>query len=307
MNTKIDLSVNIAGIKMQNPVMPASGTFGYGEEYSKLLDISKLGAVVTKTTTRESREGNPQPRLLEVPAGLINSIGLANPGIEEVITKKLPFLGGFGVPVIVSIGGETMEDYQYLAERLSEVEEIVGLEINISCPNVEKGGMAFGQDPEIAGRLIEKIRGVTFLPLIVKLTPNVTDIAVIAQKAVEAGADAVSLINTLKAKAKISSRIHKGKWITGGLSGPCIKPIALEKISEIKEAGLKIPLIGMGGIMTVEDALEFFEAGVQAVAIGTATFRNPRTMEEVIEGLEKYLKAQKLSSMTELQEKPKRR
>lgn len=303
MKAKVDLSVSIAGIEMQNPVMPASGTFGYGEEYGQLFDVSKLGAVVTKTTTREPRQGNPQPRLYEVTGGIINSIGLQNPGIEEVIEKKIPFLEKFSVPVIVSIGGERLTDYQYLAERLNEVKEISALEINISCPNVENGGMVFGQDPEVAGRLIRKIKDVTSLPVIPKLTPNVTYIAEIAQAVVEAGADVISLINTVKAKAKIHLGPDKGKWITGGLSGPCIKSIALEKISEIVEAGVKVPIIGIGGIMNLEDALDFFEMGVRAIAVGTATFINPRVMLEIIEGLEKYLETQKIPSISELRKK----
>lgn len=303
---KVDLSVNIAGIEMQNPIMPASGTFGYGEKYTKLFGVSKLGAVVTKTTTKEPRQGNPQPRLYEVPGGIINSIGLQNPGIEEVITKKLPFLEQFGVPVIVSIGGERMKDYQYLAERLDKVKGIAGLEVNISCPNTEKG-MAFGQDPEVAAELVRRIKEVTSLILIVKLTPNVTHIAEIAEAVVEGGADALSLINTLKAKAKIRSGPNQGKWIIGGLSGPCVKSIASQKISEVVEAEVKVPIIGIGGIMNLEDALDFFEMGVQAIAVGTATFINPNTMTEIIEGLVKYMETQKLSNVNELREKLKRR
>ena len=303
----VNLSVEIAGIKMQNPVMPASGTLGYGEEYAGLVNISKLGAVVTKGVTVKPREGNPQPRIWETPAGMINNIGLENPGLDIVIKEKIPFLSQFGVPIIVNICGERMRDYIILAAKLNLVEEVSGLEVNISCPNVKKGGMSFGQDPKITGKLIGELRDITDLPLIVKLTPNVTDIVSVAKAAINAGADAISLINTVRARAKIRSGPHNGKWIIGGLSGPCVKPVALQKIAEIREAGLDIPIVGMGGITNLQDALEFFEAGVDAIAVGTATFVNPKTMEGIIHGLEKYMKDQKITSLDELREKIKRR
>lgn len=298
-----NLSVEIAGIRMQNPVMPASGTFGYGKEYAQLIDISKLGAVVTKGITLKPREGNPQPRICEVVGGMINSIGLQNPGVEKVIGEKLPFLRQFGVPIIVNIAGGTMEAYVQLAYRLDGVEGVAGLEVNISCPNTERGGMAFGQSPEIAFEVITKIRKATSLPLIVKLTPNVTNIVLIAKSTVEAGADALSLINTLKAKAKMRRGPHEGKWIEGGLSGPVVKPVALRMVSEIVQADLGVPVIGIGGISTTEDALDFLEAGATAIAVGTANFLNPCTMTDIIEGLRKYLKEKGCKTIAELRQK----
>ena len=305
---KINLSVNIAGISMKNPVMPASGTFGYGEEYSQLIDISRLGAVVTKGTTFNPREGNPQPRIYETASGIINCIGLQNPGIEEVIREKIPFLRQFGVPIIVNIAGETIEEYEYLVKRLDQASSkgnIAGLEVNVSCPNIKEGGMAFGQDPKILSKLIGKVRKKTSLPLIVKLTPNVTDITSIAQSAVEAGADALSLINTIKARAKIRRGPQVGKWIEGGFSGPAIKPIALRMVSEVAKANLGVPIIGIGGIMNTEDALDFFEVGATAIAIGTANFINPKVMEEMIKGLKKYLIDNKITDINHLIEKKK--
>jgi dihydroorotate dehydrogenase (NAD+) catalytic subunit len=303
MNEKIDLSVKVAGIKMKNPVMPASGTFGYGEEYTQLINISRLGAVVTKGTTVRPRQRNPPPRICETPGGMINFIGLENPGVEAVIKKKIPFLKRFGVPIIVNICGGKIDDYLELTEKLSEVKEVAALEVNISCPNVEKEGMVFGQNPRMTEELIMELREITDTPFIVKLTPNVTDIASVAKAAVEAGADAISLINTVKVRYKIPSGPAKGKWIVGGLSGPCIKPIALQKILEVVEAEVEVPIIGIGEIMKVEDALEFFEVGVQAIAVGTATFVNPNTMVEIIEDLEKHMETQKISSINELREK----
>jgi len=283
------LSVNIGDIELKNPIMPASGTFGYGEEYAQFIDLNKLGAIVTKGTTLKPRRGNPQPRLLEVEEGLINFIGLENPGVKNVIRDKIPFLRQFETPIIVNIAGETKDEFRELAEILDNVKGISGLEINISCPNIKKGGMAFGQDPELTSEVVRVVREATKLLLIVKLTPNVTDIVLIAKAAVEAGANALSLINTVKARAKIYSGPNTGKWIIGGLSGPCVKPIALQKLSEIIEARLEIPIIGMGGIMNTEDAIEFLELGATAIGIGTANFVDPCTMIKVIKGIREYL------------------
>jgi len=311
MEEDINLSVDIAGISMKNPVMPASGTFGYGEEFSQLIDISKLGAVVTKGTTLKPRQGNPQPRIYETPCGMINCIGLQNPGIEKVIQEKIPFLRQFGVPIIVNIAGETIEEYVQIARKLDEVEGAGmpdGIEINISCPNVKKGGMAFGQDPEITREVVGKLWGGKLsLPLIVKLTPNVTDIVSIAEAAVRGGADALSLINTIKTRAKIRRGPQAGKWIEGGLSGPAIKPVAIRMVKELVKANLGIPIIGIGGIMNTEDALDFFESGAITIAIGTANFINPKAMEEVIDGLKKYLISNKITDISELREKKERR
>lgn len=299
----IDLSVNIAGIRMKNPVMTASGTFGYGQEYFELIEF-KMGAIVVKTITRTPRQGNAQPRTNETATGtgMINRIGLQNVGVEIFISDKPPFLRQLEIPVIVSIGGETIEDYQYVIQRLNETIDIVGYEINVSCPNV-KDGLAFGQNAKMVADLVVVLRKATNMPLIVKLTPNVTYIAEIARAAVEAGADALSLINTIKAREKIHSGPHKGEWIIGGLSGPCILPIALQKVAEVAETNLGVPIIGMGGIMNVQNALDFIEAGADAIAIGTGTLAWPKTIEEVVNGLEKFMLENGVGNIDELKTK----
>ncbi|MBU3934762.1 dihydroorotate dehydrogenase [Patescibacteria group bacterium] len=285
----IDLSVDIAGIKMQNPIMPASGTFGYGEEMEKFIDVSKLGAVVTKGTTLEPRHGNEQPRICETQAGIINFIGLQNPGVREVVESKIPFLRKFEVPIIVNISGGSVEEYVKIAVILRDVPGVAGLEVNISCPNVKHGGVAFGQDPKQAGKIVGALRNCTTLPLIVKLTPNVTNIVAIGEAVVEAGADALSLVNTFKARARIRLGPNKGKWIEGGLSGPCIMPIALKQVSDLAKADLGVPIIGIGGISCLGDALDFFESGADAVQIGTANFLDPTIMIQIIDGLRIYI------------------
>ncbi len=301
--TMIDLSVNIAGIKMKNPVMPASGTFGYGEEMADFIDISKLGAVVTKGTTLQPRQGNEQPRICETRAGLINFIGLQNPGAEVVIRDKIPFLRQFGVPIIVNISGSTIEEYEELAKMFNGVDGVSGLEVNISCPNVKKGGVAFGQDSELAYEVIIKVRWATSLPLIIKLTPNVTSVFPIVVRLLDAGANAFSLVNTFKARARIRSGPNQGKWIEGGLSGPCIMPIALRIVSDLAKANLGVPIIGIGGISSFEDALDFLESGADAIQIGTANFINPNVMIEIITGLEKYLAENGFASFEEWKRK----
>lgn len=285
----VELSVNIAGIKLKNPVMPASGCFGYGEEMAQFIDLSKLGAVVTKGTTLQPRQGNEQPRICETRAGMINFIGLQNPGAEAVIRDKIPFLQQFGVPIIVNISGSTIEEYEELAKMFNEVLGVAALEINISCPNVKAGGIAFGQDPILAGEVVSVVRAVTKLLLIVKLTPNVTSVISIAQSVIKAGANALSLINTFKARARIRNDPNKGKWIEGGLSGPCIMPIALRMVSDLYKAKLGVPIIGIGGISCFEDALDFFESGADAIQVGTANFIYPDTMLKIIEGLRERL------------------
>ncbi len=295
---KPDLSVEIAGIKMKNPVMPASGTFGYGEDASQFVDISKLGAVIVKTTTLEPRQGNPPPRIGETDAGMINSIGLQNPGVEVVIKEKIPFLKEFGIPIIASIAGRTSDEYKKMAQRLDKVKELAGLEVNVSCPNVGTGGVAFGQNPDITSKLVFELKSVTSLPLIIKLTPNVTDIVLIGRSAVEAGADALSLINTLKARVKLRGK--DACWLEGGLSGPAVKPIALRMVSDLAKANLGVPIIGIGGIQTVTDVVDFLESGADAIQIGTANFVNPNVMMEVIDGLKKYMVKKKYINITEL-------
>jgi len=300
---KVSLETEIAGIRMKSPVMNAAGTFGYGQEMSdKFYNLSELGGIVTKSTSLQPKVGNPPPRIMETPAGLINFIGLENPGLEVVIKEKIPFLRQFDIAIIVSIFGQTINEFRQISQRLNEVEGIDGLEVNISCPNVEKGGMAFGTDPRITYQVVAAVRKNTSRPVIVKLTPNVTDIKIIAEAAVEGGANALSLINTLKAMGYIKRGPGQGEWITGGLSGPCIKPIALQKVSEVIEA-VKVPVIGIGGIMNLEDALDFFCLGVKAVQIGTANFINPMVMSEIIKGLEKYLQEHQIPNIEEL---PKR-
>jgi len=286
---EIDLSINIAGIKMKNPVMVASGTFGFGREYSNFYDINRLGALVTKGLTLLPKEGNPPPRIYETPAGILNSVGLENPGVQGFIEAEWPYLSKTQIPVIANISGDTVDDYHKLAKQLSALENLAALEVNISCPNVGKGGMAFGQDPQSAFEVIKAVREATSLPIIAKLSPNVTSIQKMAEAAVNAGADAVSLINTLLGMA---IDIHNQRPVFhrtfAGLSGPAVKPVALRMVWEVYEA-VQVPIIGMGGIATWQDAVEFILAGASAVAVGTANFVNPKAPIEIIEGLKTYL------------------
>ena len=302
MKKEIDLSVTPAGIKMSCPVMVASGTFGCGEEYDSLLDLNRLGALVVKGITLQPRRGNPPTRIVETPAGMLNAIGLENVGLEVFMEKKLPFLSQFAVPVIVNICGADEEEYVRIAARLDGVEGIAGLELNISCPNIKKGGLSFGREAGTTRTLVAKVRKVTRLPLLVKLSPNVTDIAAIGRAAEEAGADGLSLINTLLGMS-IDVREKKPKLanITGGLSGPAIKPVALRMVWEL--AGkVNLPLVGMGGIMTGEDAVEFLLAGATAVAVGTANFVNPRAALDVAEGIKTYLQENDIGNVNSLRE-----
>jgi len=285
----IDLSVKIAGIKMKNPVMVASGTFGYGEEFSSFMDLRELGAIVAKSITLLPRPGNPPPRIIETPAGMLNSIGLQNVGLDRFISDKMVFLRNIGIPIIVSISGEDSGEYVELSKRLSEVEGVSGLEVNISCPNVAHGGMIFGSDTCLTYALVKAIRSATKLPIIVKLSPNVTNIVEIAKTAVEAGADALSLINTLLGMAiDIYTKRPKLGNVTGGLSGPAIRPIAVRMVWQVAKA-VNVPIIGMGGIMSTSDALEFIIAGANAISIGTANFVNPLTALEIISGIKDYM------------------
>ncbi|MBA7566023.1 dihydroorotate dehydrogenase [Candidatus Atribacteria bacterium 1244-E10-H5-B2] len=303
MINKSNLEVEIGGIKLKNPVMTASGTFGYGEEFSPFIDLDKLGAMVLKGITLKLKMGNPPPRIIETPSGMLNSIGLQNVGVEMLIKEKLPYLQKFNTPVIINVSGDTIEEYLELARRLGEISEemgVAGLEVNISCPNIKKGGMVWGTDAHSTYKLINSIRKATSLPLIVKLTPNVTDIKTIAQAAEEAGADALSLINTLVGMAvDIDSRKPKLANISGGLSGPAVKPVALWLVWQVFQT-VNIPVIGIGGIIKVEDALEFIIAGARAIEIGTANFVNPRVTIEIIEGIEKYLIENNIKDINEL-------
>jgi dihydroorotate oxidase B, catalytic subunit (EC 1.3.3.1) len=294
------MSVDIGGLVLKNPVMTASGTFGYGEEYSHYIDLNRLGALIVKGISLEPRKGNLPQRIMETPCGMLNSIGLENVGVRSFINDKLPFLKRFGLPIIVNIFGETIEEYMKVAQTLSGAPEVHGLEANISCPNVRRGGIAFGADPDMAYEVTREIKSVTDLPVIVKLTPNVTDIAGIAAVVEEAGADAVSLINTLMGMSiDIEKRVPHLKNITGGLSGPAIKPVALRLVWEVANR-ISIPVIGVGGIMDAADAIEFLIAGAKAVQIGTANFVNPHATMDVLEGIEEYLGDHDISDINDL-------
>ena len=294
------LKVNIGGIEMNNPVMTASGTFGFGIEYSQFIDINQLGAIVVKGVTLKPKEGNPTPRIVETPAGMLNSIGLQNPGVDYVIDNYVSYFKGLDTKVIVNISGDSTLDYALVAKKLTDAGGISGIEVNISCPNVKRGGMAFGASAKSAFEVTEAVKDATDLPVIVKLSPNVTDIAEIAKAVEAAGADAVSLINTLTGMAiDINARKPVLGNVVGGLSGPAVKPVAVYAVWRVYKA-VDIPIIGMGGISSAEDALEFILAGARAVAIGTANFVNPKTAIEVIEGIERYLKSHEISDINEL-------
>ncbi len=297
---KPNLEVEIAGIKLKNPVMTASGTFGSGFEYSNFVDLSRLGAIVTKGVTLKEQSGNPPPRIHETACGMLNSIGLQNKGVENFITEDLKFLGKFDTPVIVNVAGRTVEEYVKVAEKLSEHDAVKGLELNISCPNVKAGGLAFGSDVEFAIKLTSTVRKATKLPLIVKLSPNVGNIEEIARGVENAGADAVSLINTLLGMAiDIESFEPQLANIVGGLSGPAIKPVAVEMIWRVSNV-INIPIIGMGGIANYRDAIEFFLAGASAIAIGTANFTNPEITIKVVEKLEEFLKIKGIKNILDI-------
>ena len=298
--SKINLSVNIAGILMKNPVMVASGTFGYGEEYAKYIDLNKLGAIVVKGLSLTPREGNPPPRIVETSAGMLNSIGLQNIGIDSFINEKLPFLEKFDTKVIVNFFGDSIDEYCEVAKRVDSVSGIHGLEMNISCPNKKEGWLEFGTNPDLAFRVVNAVRKNTRLPLIVKLSPNVTDITVIAKAASDAGADAISLINTLSGMViDIKTRKPKLANIIGGLSGPAIKPVALKMVWQVAKT-IKLPIIGVGGIMTYEDAIEFMIAGASAVQIGTANFIDPASSEKIIDGLKLYCGQNSIKDINEI-------
>ncbi len=296
----IGLDVKIGKLKLKNPVMTASGTFGYGEEYSEFIDIKRLGAVVVKGLSPRRREGNPPPRLVETAAGMLNAIGLQNIGIKSFVKDKLPFLRKSGACVIVNFFGDSVDEFAEAARILSEADGVSGLEMNISCPNKQAGWCIFGTDPRVTSRVVKEVRKNTKLPLIVKLSPNVTDISLLARTAEEAGADAVSLINTLTGMS-IDIRTRKPRLanITGGLSGPAIKPVALRMVYDVYKA-VKIPVIGMGGITTTEDALEFIMAGASAIAVGTANFMRPSATIDILEGIISFMKAGKIPDIGSL-------
>ena len=298
--TKPNLSVEIAGIKLRNPVMTASGTFGYGQEFAPYLDMERIGAIITKGLSIRPKAGNPTPRIVETPGGMLNAIGLQNVGIDAFITEKVPFLRTVNTPVIVNLYGNTLEEYGELAGRLDNVTEVDGIEVNISCPNVKQGGIVFGTDPKAAREVVELVRNSTSKPLIVKLSPNVTDIVAMAKACVDAGADALSLINTLTGMAiDLAQRRPILANITGGLSGPAIKPVALRMVWQVAHS-VSVPIIGIGGIISATDALEFILAGATAIQVGTANFLDPSAAQTIAADMETYLAENDISDIHEL-------
>ena len=282
------MAVEIAGLRLRNPVMPASGTFGYGEEYAPFLDLERIGAIVTKGLSVKPKAGNPTPRIAETISGMLNAIGLQNVGIDAFIQHKMPFLRTVNTPVIANFFGNTLEEYGEIAERLNDIPEIAAGELNISCPNVKQGGIIFGTDPKAASEVVSLVRKHLKKPLIVKLTPNVTDITVVAKAVEEAGADAIACINTLTGMSvDIHSRKPRLANRTGGLSGPAIRPIAVRMVHQVVQS-VEVPVIGIGGIVRPMDALEFLIVGAKAVQVGTANFVDPSVMLTIIDGLEEF-------------------
>ena len=294
------LAVEIAGISMKNPIMPASGCFGFGQEYARFYDLNRLGAIAVKATTITERLGNPTPRVAETPGGMLNAIGLQNPGVDHVISNELPWLKQFDVPIVVNIAGTTTEDYIQVAEKVSQVANVAALELNISCPNVKCGGITFGTDPVVAAELTKEIKKVSRVPVFVKLSPNVTDIVSIAKAVEEAGADGLSMINTLLGM-RINLKTRKPILANqmGGLSGPAVKPVAIRMIWQVSQQ-VNIPIIGMGGIQSAEDVIEYFLAGASAVAVGTANFVDPYVCPTIIDELEEWLDKQGVQNISEL-------
>jgi len=295
-----DLSVDIGGLKLKNPVITASGTFGYGTELTPFFDPSLLGAIIVKGLSLKPIPGNPPPRIAETPCGLLNAIGLANIGIQAFIEEKLPMFTKIEAPVITNIYGHTVKEYADLAKKIEKVEGIAAIEINISCPNVEKGGMAFGTDPDTAAMVTGQVVSNTTKPVIVKLTPNVTDITTIARAVESAGAQAISVTNAILGMAvDVTTRRPKLANIVGGLSGPAIKPIALYLAHKVV-AAVRIPVIGLGGIMDYRDALEFLLVGARAIQVGTANFINPKTAIEIVHGLTDFCSREKVSNINQI-------
>ncbi len=288
-NNKPEMSVDLCGIPLRNPIMTASGTFGYGEEFVDYVDLLSIGAFVTKGLSLKPRAGNPTPRIVETPGGMLNAIGLQNVGIDAFIAKKIPFVRTVNTPCIANFFGDTIDEYAEMARRLDEIPEVAALEMNISCPNVKQGGIVFGTDPACAASVVAACRAATKKPLIVKLSPNVTDVVAMARACVDAGADSLSLINTLIGMAiDLKKRRPVLANITGGFSGPAIKPVALRMVWQVAKA-VKVPIIGIGGIMNATDALEFILAGATAVQVGTASFINPGAAQTIAGEMETWL------------------
>jgi dihydroorotate dehydrogenase (NAD+) catalytic subunit len=300
MAIKPDLKTNIGGIELENPIMTASGTFGYAVEFEELVDLNRLGGIIVKGLSLKPSMGNKPPRIVETACGMLNAIGLENVGIEAFAKEKLPFLKKLSTPVFTNIYGKSISDYALLAARIDKLNEIAGIEVNISCPNVKAGGLAFGVVPETAAEVVGAVRKKTSKPLIVKLSPNVTDITQIARAVEGAGADSLSLVNTITGMSiDIETRQSRLANITGGLSGPAIKPVALRMVWQVAQS-VKIPVIGVGGIVCAEDALEFLIAGAAAVQVGTANFVNPHATIDIIEGIEAFLGEKKISSIRDI-------
>jgi dihydroorotate dehydrogenase (NAD+) catalytic subunit len=292
-----DMRVDIGSLKLENPVMTASGTFGYAREFENLMNLHRLGAVIVKGISLHPRQGNPPPRIVETACGMLNAIGLQNVGVDRFITEKMNYLAGLNVPVIVNILGDSIAEYEEITARLQGVPGVAGIEVNISCPNVKKGGVAFGTDPKMAATVTAAVKGRSKVPVMVKLSPNVSDIGTVALAVQDGGADSVSLINTLIGMAiDLKTRKPALANVIGGLSGPAIKPVALRMVYEVARK-VSIPVIGIGGIETAEDALEFMLAGATAVQVGTANFINPRASEDVVDGIAAYLTGEKLPSI----------
>ena len=297
---KPQMRVDIGGIEIKNPVMTASGTFGYASEFEELIDLNRLGAIVVKGLSLEPSRGNPPPRIVETPCGMLNAIGLENVGLAAFVKEKLPFLRRLDTPIFVNVYGKSTKEYAELAARLEDIDGVSGIEVNISCPNVKSGGMAFGAYPESAAEVVRAIRKQTTKPMMVKLSPNVTDITEIAKSVEGEGADSISLINTITGMAiDIETRRPKIANITGGLSGPAIKPVALRMVWQVAQA-VNVPVVGIGGIMTAKDALEFLIAGAVAVQIGTANFINPHATTDVIDGIETFLMERNISDISDI-------
>lgn len=295
-----NISIQLPGLELKNPIMPASGCFGFGKEYGRLYDLSMLGAIMIKATTVEPRFGNPTPRVAETPAGMLNAIGLQNPGLEKVMSEELPWLERFDVPIIANVAGSVLEDYVDVARKISTAPNVKALELNISCPNVKHGGITFGTDPVIARELVEAVKLVSKVPVYVKLSPNVTNIVEIAQAVEIGGADGITMINTL-----VGMRLDErtGKPViangTGGLSGPAVKPVAIRMVYEVYKA-VDIPIIGMGGVTCAQDVIDFMSAGASAVAVGTANFIDPFVCPKIIEELPKKLDELGIKNMKDI-------
>jgi dihydroorotate dehydrogenase (NAD+) catalytic subunit len=295
-----DLTVRIGKIILKNPVVVSSGTFGFGEEFEGFIDLNRLGALIPKGISLEPMAGNPPPRIFETEGGILNSIGLQNPGFREFVKKKLPYYKNLKTHLIINFFGNTQKEYVELARRFDDVSGVSGLEMNVSCPNIRRRGIVFGTDPQMAYRLVQAVRKATALTLMVKLSPNVTDIASMAKSVEEGGADAVSLVNTFRAMAvNIHTKKPELGNTIGGLSGPAIKPIALRMVWEVRQA-VKIPIIGMGGIMNAQDAIEFILVGASAIQIGTANLVNPKTGIEVLQGIKRYLVQNRIDCLQKL-------